>query len=295
MMEHAEVREQLELAAVEPDGLDRLIAGDTEPAAALAGHLAGCPSCTDEFARLRRSTALLREVIAMQPPPELRDRTLAFVAAVGRPRVAAADLEAVDRLKPVALVPEPVTAEPAVAEPARLGGSRGSGLGRGPLGWVAAAAVLLVAIGLTWTVAGTSRDEELRDQAREIAALGQLSAWQLRIDARDDAERVLLTVSDNPSDDAPIGSLAFSPASREMVVSATGLEPPGSGREYRCWVSVNGQRERLGRMYFSAEIAYWVGRVDVLDRVTPGSTFGVSLADAGSTDVTAEPVISGTL
>lgn len=294
MMKHAEVREQLELAAVEPDGLDRLIAGDTAPAAALAGHLAGCPSCTDEFARLRRSTALLREVIALQPPPELRDRTLAFVAAVGRPRVAA-DLEPVDRLKPVALVPEPVTAEPAVAKPARLGGSRGFGLGRGPLGWAAAAAVLLVAIGLTWTVAGISRDEELRDQAREIAALGQLSAWQLRIDARDDTQRVLLTASDTTSDDAPIGSLAFSPGSREMVVSATGLQPPGSGREYRCWVIVNGQRERLGRMYFSAEIAYWVGRVDVLDRVAPGATFGVSLAESGTSGVTAEPVIVGTL
>lgn len=280
-MDHDDVREQLELAAVEPDGLDRLIAGDTAPAGVLAGHLAGCPSCTDEFARLRRSSAVLREVIATQPAPGLRERTLSFVATVGRPAVVG--------------VPKLSATESARPEPALVNRAPVTGQGRGPLRWMAAAAVLLLAIGLTWTAAGMSRDEELRDQAREIAALGQLSAWQLRIDARDDAERVLLTSADVLSDNAPIGSLAFSPASREMVVSATGLEPPDSGREYRCWVSVNGQRERLGRMYFSAEIAYWVGRVDVLDRVVPGSIFGVSLAEAGSTDVVSEPVIFGTL
>ena len=45
-MDHDAVREQLELAAVEPDGLERLMAGDTPTAQAVAGHLAGCPACT---------------------------------------------------------------------------------------------------------------------------------------------------------------------------------------------------------------------------------------------------------
>ena len=85
-MDHAEARELLDLAAVEPGGLDRLVAGDTLAATALAGHLAGCEECTEEFTRLRRASPILREVIASQPPAELKERTLAFVAAVGRPR-----------------------------------------------------------------------------------------------------------------------------------------------------------------------------------------------------------------
>ena len=53
-MEHAEALERIEIAAAEPEGLDRLMAGDTPDAAAVAGHLAGCPSCADELVRIRR-------------------------------------------------------------------------------------------------------------------------------------------------------------------------------------------------------------------------------------------------
>src|SRR6476660_981082 len=37
-MDHDDVLEQLELAAVEPGGIDRLVAGDTPIAAAVVGH-----------------------------------------------------------------------------------------------------------------------------------------------------------------------------------------------------------------------------------------------------------------
>ena len=56
VMDHRDVREQLELAAVEPGGLDRVMAGDTVEAAALVSHLAGCDDCMTELGRLRRSS-----------------------------------------------------------------------------------------------------------------------------------------------------------------------------------------------------------------------------------------------
>src|SRR5256885_8585129 len=87
-MDHAEARELLELAAVEPGGLARLMAGDTPEAAALAGHLAGCDECTQEMAHLRRVAGIVRGVVRTTPPPELREQTLAFVRAVGRQRSA---------------------------------------------------------------------------------------------------------------------------------------------------------------------------------------------------------------
>src|SRR5450756_2442177 len=90
MMEHDDIRAALEIAAVEPGGLDRLAAGDTGEAAALAGHLAGCTACMDELTRLRRADMLLRPVLATTAPPELRARTLAYVRAMGRERGAQA-------------------------------------------------------------------------------------------------------------------------------------------------------------------------------------------------------------
>ena len=87
-MDHNEVRELLEDAAVEPGGLERLMAGDTPNAALVAGHLAGCAECTAEMERLRRSVGMIRPAVQAVPPPELRERTLAYVAALGRPRSA---------------------------------------------------------------------------------------------------------------------------------------------------------------------------------------------------------------
>ena len=89
-MEHAEALERIEIAAAEPEGLDRLMAGDTADAAAIAGHLAGCPACTAELARVRRTAAIAREVIRTAPDPSLRARTLAYVQAAGVPRGGAA-------------------------------------------------------------------------------------------------------------------------------------------------------------------------------------------------------------
>src|SRR3954463_7612126 len=85
-MEHAEAREILEFAAVEPNGLARLMAGDTPQAGLLASHLAGCDDCTAEMARLRREAGILRGVMRTTPPADLKDRTLALVRAVGRDR-----------------------------------------------------------------------------------------------------------------------------------------------------------------------------------------------------------------
>ncbi|HEY8845650.1 MAG TPA: hypothetical protein VIM24_03240, partial [Candidatus Limnocylindrales bacterium] len=76
-MDHQEVRDLLADAAIEPGGLDRLMAGDTPTAALVAGHLAGCPDCADELERLRRSVGIIRPMVRAVPPPELRERTLA--------------------------------------------------------------------------------------------------------------------------------------------------------------------------------------------------------------------------
>ena len=76
-------REQLELAAVEPDGLARLMAGDTAAAAGGRGASRRLPVVRHELERLdapRRSCATSS---GPRRPADLRERTLAFVAANG--------------------------------------------------------------------------------------------------------------------------------------------------------------------------------------------------------------------
>jgi anti-sigma-K factor RskA len=43
----------------------------------LEHHLEGCPKCRDELERARQTHALLGELAANEPPPELKDRVLA--------------------------------------------------------------------------------------------------------------------------------------------------------------------------------------------------------------------------
>ncbi len=290
-MDHAEAREQLELAAVEPDGFDRLVAGDTPEAAALAGHLAGCDLCTADLARVRRESAAVRDVIRTTPPPELRERTLAYVAAVGRDRSAVpagrADLHA-------AAAPEAHVGPSAPAPAAQR-----RGLGR--LGWVAtlAAAVVVIAVVGTGLFLDGQLQQSLRDrdaalaaQTRESAALARVAAWSTRVAAEPDARTVRLTSPTAGTSSG--GTLIFSPASGDLVVVAESLTPPPAGREFGCWIEVDGVRRRVGQMFFGAGLAYWAGPVSDLADVRPGTRFGVSLVDAGG-GPGAEPVLVGEL
>src|SRR5689334_3026044 len=140
-MDHEGTREQLELAAVEPGGLERLMAGDTATAQAVAAHLAGCPSCSDELVRLQRASAIIRDVVREQPPADLKQRTLAAIRAEGvrRPLVAPMPIAAAASVM-AAPAPTPVPIETARTEDRRSSRNRWLGFA----GTIAAAVVLSV-------------------------------------------------------------------------------------------------------------------------------------------------------
>jgi hypothetical protein len=276
VIDHADVREQLELAAVEPGGLDRLAAGDTPQAAAIAGHLAGCPTCAEEARRLAELAPVVREVAVTVPPDELRERTLALVRAVGRPRGIAA----------------PATAgASAVPAPVQIGSSSGRPrpTWRWPAAIAAAVAVVLIAGGALFAV---RLAQDLRDQAE---ALAELNAATLHVTAEDDAARVDLAAPAG-TEGSGSGTLVFSPTSAEIVISATGLARPASGQEYACWVSgPDGTRTRIGKMDFGGGLAYWTGWSKELHQAGPGTTFGVTLVDANGEKVGPGDVLVGTI
>jgi len=274
-MDHVTALEQLELAAVEPGGLDRLMAGDTAAAQAVAAHLVGCRSCSDELARLSVASSLVRDALREMPAPELRERTLATVRSEGMAR---------GQSEPSDVVAQPLHApiRPSVA-----------GQRRSVVGWVGAiaAAIALSVVATTFIVGGRD-DSRLEAQARTVTALEEVITATAAITGQADAEKVTLAGTTDPSVG---GSLDFSPSTTQMVVVATGLTPPSGGQEYRCWVQSGGTRTRLGKMYFSPDLAYWVGPAPAVAGLSEGAVFGVSLVDVSGPGVEADPVLLGAL
>jgi hypothetical protein len=290
-MDHSDVRAMLEDAAIEPQGLERIMAGDTPAAAQVAGHLAACPDCSEELARLHRVAGLIRPVVRSMAPPELRERTLAYVAAVGRPRgSAAAAAPETGAIRSSPADEQKVAAEPERRTPVSLASStlRRRRPTLGPL--VGLAAALIVAVAGTGLVVSSASSDAARRQAVEIEALGDVARWTLRVDAQPDVRRVAL---DSTTGSATAGTLVFSPSSRELVVVADDLAPAPAGHEYRCWIEIDGSRRPIGRMFFGGDLAYWVGGVDEVAGVPPGARFGVSLVDLARSGEPGEPVLVG--
>jgi hypothetical protein len=277
VIQHADVRERLELAALEPGGLDRLTAGDAADAAVVAGHLAGCPPCLHELDRLRRSTAILREVIAAEPPAELRERTLAYVRELGVQRGSAP--AGVSGSASSVAAPLREGGGPPVASEGVRGGTQTAVRRRDfrrPAAWIASiAAVAILSVVATTALLG-ARDNE------EIDALAKVASWNVGIAASADGQHIPLQAAPGAPAGSARGELSFARSTGALVVVARGLAEPAGDREYRCWLQApDGTRTRVGRMDFAGGIAYWVGNVPALARVAPGTTFGISLVDRG--------------
>lgn len=270
-MDHDDVLEEIELAGVEPGGLARLMAGDTPVAAAVVGHLAGCERCAEELRRMSRAAPLLRDVVRTSPPTDLRDRTLAYVREYGRPRGDEAGVSAAPARGP--------TSDAVIA----------SRRPRIPAWLAAAAAVIALVVGSAGFIAGRADVDRYGNAVNALEAVNQAT---LDISADPQSRRVVLASTDGGS---TTGTLLFSPETSKLVVVASDLALPPSGREYRCWVVIDGQRKNVGKMFFADELAYWVGDTPEVSEIPDGTQFGVSLSDVGRMSLDAEPVIVGEL
>lgn len=273
-MEHRDAIALLELAAVEPDGFERLAAGDTAESAALAGHLAGCAECTAEFEHLGRLAGMLRSSIRTMPAPELRERTLALVAEAGRPR--SAERPGEPTAGPVAGTTLTGLRPPPARAPFHAWG----------LATAAAVLVAVVGIGGWWTTRSDLEHEQAATTALAAAVEGAV-----RVASQPDALTVELGASGVGREVAK-GEVVVSPASHELVVLAEGLPEPSPGMEYRCWIETDGEREAIGTLTMHAGLATWVGWSATLDRLRSGSRLGVSLVDADG-DAPGEVVLVG--
>jgi hypothetical protein len=161
------------------------------------------------------------------------------------------------------------------------------------MGWVATiAAAVLLSIAGTALIVGNRTDTQIAAQEQTIDALEEVSTTALAVSAQPDGEHVTLT---GVSDPTAAGSLAFSPSTTELVWLASGLTPPPAGYEYGCWVETGGTRQRIGKMFFSKDLAYWAGETEAVSGLSSGATFGLSLLGADGKPVSAEPVMIGSL
>jgi hypothetical protein len=258
-MDHADALALIEEAALEPGGLDRLMSGDTPESAALAGHLAGCPECTAELAATRRTAEALLLVASETPAADLRARTLALVAEVGRPRGDVA-VDSGDGASPGATGP---------IVPRATRASRR----RFALIAVGAAAVFALLAGGSFVAADMQGQ---LDQARQEAA--HLHDLYAEIETLLQQPTARLVALQNEAG-APAGALVLDPTSNQIAVLSDDLAPPPSGMEYRCWVEANGQRQAVGRMWFEGGLAYWAGKNEAIGAWPSGASFGVSLEE----------------
>ncbi|MEO8438479.1 MAG: hypothetical protein ABI562_08450 [Chloroflexota bacterium] len=290
-MDHEATREELELAAVEPGGLERLMAGDTPAAQAVAAHLVGCDACAEELARLTRASALVGGSLREMPSADLKARTLAAIRTEGviRPlTTVSAGAGAMTAGPGTAAAAVGPASEPAVAVPPTPIRRRAVPA----LGWVATlAAAVVLSVVATSLFVGSRVDGQLASQQAAIAALEQVTTSTLAVSAQPDAEHVALIGTDPKVG----GSLVYSPSSTELVVVTTGLTPPPQGAEYGCWIEVNGTRQRVGKMFFSGDLAYWVGPAPAIAKVPDGATFGVSLVGTAEQPVDTTAVLVGAL
>jgi hypothetical protein len=291
-MDHDDVLEQLEIAALEPGGLDRLIAGDTPMASAVVAHLAGCETCAEELRRLGRAAPLLREVVRTTPAEDLRERTLAYVKEHGRARGPAAATAGTD-VRPER-EPVPTMGSAGVGDlTAPRHSSRARFLNSRVLPWVATvAAAVALAVSAAGFVASRDLADRAATQATAISALERVQIATLDLTGDPDSRRIELASTDG-TDTA--GTLLFSPTSAQLVVVAYDLTRPPSGQEYRCWLEVDGQRHDVGRMFFADELAFWVGETPEVRGLPDGTVFGVSATPVGSPALEADPVIRGEL
>jgi hypothetical protein len=298
-MDHAEAIELLELAAVESGGLDRLTAGDTPQAAAVAGHMAACPDCPELLERLRREAPVLRQVVRSTLPPDLRERTLAYVAELGRLRAAgggpgAAPLaaessgaaSAATTVGPAAPERSVVTPWPGPASAAPARGGRGRWLTGIAAGLIVLVAVAGLVLNLQTRADLDRQAADINRQAAEINGLSRIASRSLEIGAQADADRIALAGTGDRA-----GTILYSSAAMELVILAEGIEPPPAGKEFRCWAELDGRRVMIGKMFFGGDLSYWAGGVDA--DLSQASRFGVTLVDASGASVDGEPVLSG--
>lgn len=185
-----------------------------DEASAFAEHLSDCPTCSEEFRGLQETAAMLGAAEAFRPPAALRERVLE--AAARTPQLPPILPGQQGRHRSTEL-PAGAAGDKNMVDIGSAAPHKVSWLRR-PTGWLAAAAaVVLVAGGISWAVlAGRTTPPSASDQLRQCVSQ----------DAA--AKKVSPNVGAG-------GSAEVSTSCSGVVVQLPTMAPPPPGRAYQVW------------------------------------------------------------
>jgi hypothetical protein len=242
-----------------------------EESAAVRKHLSGCEECQTELANLRGDLAAVALSVDQRPlPAGARDRFIKKIAG-----------ESSSASAPKPAQPVPIDRSGRVPR-------------AGWAGWLAAAAMLIVAVGLGFEVSHLRA--RLLEMDNRIASLetGKSHAEQVaELLTAPAAQRVLLSAPKTPP--SPSGHLVYLPSRGELILQANNLAPVPAGKTYELWVIPANGSAPIPAGLFRPDAA-GNGSV-VLPSIPPGvnaKAFGVTLEQAeGSKTPTAPILLAG--
>ncbi|MDQ2848002.1 MAG: anti-sigma factor [Actinomycetota bacterium] len=209
-----------------------------DEATAFAEHLADCPTCAEEFRGLQETAALLGAAEAVRPPAALRDRVLE--AAARTPQLPPIVLGLQGRHRSTELPPDAP-----VDQPARSDGNTVVPIGsaaphkvswlRRPTGWLAAAAaVVVIAGGVTWAVRGSQTAPPTASQQLQQCVTSDSAAKKV-----------------NPNVGTG-GSVDVSTHCLGVVLQLPEMAAPPAGKAYQIWKIDGGAPQSEGLVNLAA-------------------------------------------
>ncbi|WP_109487225.1 anti-sigma factor [Occallatibacter savannae] len=256
---------------ISPDDLAlyALQALSPEEMAAVRAHVSGCDVCRAELARAEGDLAMLALSVDQQPlPAGARER---FVQRIKSESKAGAVENR--RAEPIAIDRAPR--------------SRSTGW----IGWLAAAAALIVAAALGFEV--SSLKARLQESESRMAALQTSESREKQVAevlTAPAAQKVVLTAPKTPP--APTGRVVYLAARGGLILQASNLAPVPAGKAYELWVIPADGSAPIPAGVFKPDLA-GNGSV-VLPEIPQGvqaKAFGVTLEDAAGSKTPTAPIL----
>lgn len=243
-----------------------LAALSAEESAAVRLHLSECEICRTELAKAHGDLALVALSVEQHPLPE--GARLRFLDRIAAPQKSAAPVIPIAR--PIA-----VPAKRAAVWPA----------------WLAAAAMLLLAVGLGIEVRSLSRQLDATSRQLELEAMESRHAQEvLDLLTAPTAQHVLLTAAKTAS--APSARAVYLAARGALVLEASNLQPLPAGKTYELWVIPASGAAPIPAGIFEPDAA---GSASVvmprLPQGVPAKAFGVTIENAGGSAAPTLPIV----
>lgn len=264
-----------------------------EESAAVREHLSECAACRAELAMLEVDLATVALSVDQHPlPAGARERFARRIAEDGAESVPS-DIPAHVNVPEAAFsasAAEPVATEPVADEPLSIEPKRRSSAATW-IGWLAAAALLIVAVGL-----GLQANRMRALLAQSDSKIADLQAGQSRAEqalellTAPTAQRVVLTAPKAPA--VPTGRATYLPSRGALIFQANNLASVPDGKTYELWVIPANGSAPIPAGLFRPDAA-GNGSV-VLPSIPTGvdaKAFGVTMEDAAGSSTPTAPIL----